>query len=31
MVKFYETKTTFDYTWDQVAQGFWQRYPNPER
>lgn len=30
MVKFYESKTTFDFTWDQVAQGFWQRYPNPE-
>ncbi|KAK7574294.1 hypothetical protein V9T40_011485 [Parthenolecanium corni] len=30
MVRFYEAKTTFDFTWEQVAQGFWQRYPNPE-
>ncbi|XP_064483823.1 PRELI domain-containing protein 1, mitochondrial-like [Ornithodoros turicata] len=29
MVKFYERKDIFKYTWDQVAQGFWSRYPNP--
>lgn len=29
MPKYYETTTTFHFTWDQVAQGFWQRYPNP--
>lgn len=30
MVKFFETRTIFDFTWEQVAQGFWHRYPNPE-
>lgn len=30
MVKYFENKTTFHYNWDQVAQGFWRRYPNPE-
>lgn len=29
MVKFYERKDTFKFSWDQVAQGFWARYPNP--
>lgn len=29
MVKYYETDTTFQFNWSQVAQGFWQRYPNP--
>ncbi|KAL3279688.1 hypothetical protein HHI36_017194 [Cryptolaemus montrouzieri] len=29
MVKFFEQTTVFNYTWDQVAQGFWHRYPNP--
>ncbi|KAK9509352.1 hypothetical protein O3M35_006690 [Rhynocoris fuscipes] len=30
MVKYYENKTIFHFTWDQVVQGFWKRYPNPE-
>lgn len=29
MVKFYEGSFLFKFTWDQVAQGFWSRYPNP--
>ncbi|XP_014255464.1 protein preli-like [Cimex lectularius] len=30
MVRYYESKTVFQFTWDQVVQGFWRRYPNPE-
>ncbi|KAL7301171.1 hypothetical protein TKK_0006142 [Trichogramma kaykai] len=29
MVKYYETSTIFQFNWEQVAQGFWRRYPNP--
>ncbi|GFN84149.1 protein preli-like [Plakobranchus ocellatus] len=29
MVKYYTTTSLFKYTWDQVATGLWQRYPNP--
>ncbi|XP_031627388.1 protein preli-like isoform X2 [Contarinia nasturtii] len=29
MAKYYETTTVFNFKWDQVAQGFWNRYPNP--
>ena len=29
MVKFYESSTVFQYNWQQVAQAFWKRYPNP--
>ncbi|XP_043283523.1 PRELI domain-containing protein 1, mitochondrial isoform X2 [Venturia canescens] len=29
MVKYYENTTVFQFNWSQVAQGFWQRYPNP--
>lgn len=29
MAKYYETSTIFNFNWDQVAQGFWRRYPNP--
>lgn len=29
MAKYYETSTIFNFNWDQVAQGFWCRYPNP--
>ncbi|KAJ6648553.1 Protein preli-like, partial [Pseudolycoriella hygida] len=29
MAKYYETTTTFNYSWEQVVQGFWNRYPNP--
>lgn len=30
-MKYYETTTTFNYSWDQVVQGYWNRYPNPHR
>ncbi|KAK3744409.1 hypothetical protein RRG08_019702 [Elysia crispata] len=29
MVKYYTTTSLFKYTWEQVATGLWQRYPNP--
>lgn len=29
MPKFFSDTTIFNYNWDQVAQGFWRRYPNP--
>lgn len=29
MVKYYESTTTYQFDWTQVAQGFWKRYPNP--
>uniref|UniRef100_A0A646QIQ5 PRELI domain-containing protein 1, mitochondrial n=1 Tax=Hemiscolopendra marginata TaxID=943146 RepID=A0A646QIQ5_9MYRI len=29
MVKFYEGDFLFKFSWDQVARGFWSRYPNP--
>ncbi|XP_076164734.1 preli-like [Ptiloglossa arizonensis] len=29
MVKTYENDITFQFNWNQVVQGFWQRYPNP--
>ncbi|XP_059622592.1 protein preli-like [Phlebotomus argentipes] len=29
MVKYYEERTTFNFNWEQVAQAFWQKYPNP--
>ncbi|XP_014217086.1 protein preli-like [Copidosoma floridanum] len=29
MVKYFESSTIFHFTWEQVAQGFWRRYPNP--
>lgn len=29
MVKFYEREDHFKYSWEQVAQAFWSRYPNP--
>lgn len=29
-MKFFENSTIFNYTWEQVAQGFWKRYPNPD-
>lgn len=31
MAKYYETSTVFDYSWNQVARGLWNRYPNPHR
>lgn len=29
-MKFHESSSVFKYPWEQVAQGIWQRYPNPE-
>ncbi|XP_055595999.1 protein preli-like [Uranotaenia lowii] len=29
MAKYYENMTTFNYSWEQVTQCFWNRYPNP--
>lgn len=29
MPRYYETTIIFNFTWDQVAQAFWKRYPNP--
>ncbi|KAK7109959.1 hypothetical protein V1264_013907 [Littorina saxatilis] len=29
MGKFYGGAVTYKWNWDQVAQAFWQRYPNP--
>ncbi|KAK3884576.1 hypothetical protein Pcinc_011169 [Petrolisthes cinctipes] len=29
-MKFFEGSSVFKYPWEQVAQGLWQRYPNPE-
>lgn len=31
MVKYFESSTVFQFSWEQVAQGFWRRYPNPNR
>ncbi|KAJ8681891.1 hypothetical protein QAD02_017683 [Eretmocerus hayati] len=30
MVKYFETSSVFQFKWDQVAQGYWRRYPNPD-
>jgi len=30
-MKYFTGLTIFKYTWDQVAAGFWSRYPNPHR
>ncbi|XP_031847342.2 preli-like [Nomia melanderi] len=29
MVKLYKDSSIFQFNWNQVAQGFWMRYPNP--
>ncbi|KAJ8935788.1 hypothetical protein NQ314_012638 [Rhamnusium bicolor] len=29
MPRFFSDTIIFNYNWDQVAQGFWKRYPNP--
>uniref|UniRef100_A0A6B2EFC4 Putative intramitochondrial sorting protein family member n=1 Tax=Phlebotomus kandelakii TaxID=1109342 RepID=A0A6B2EFC4_9DIPT len=29
MVKYFQDSTTFNFNWEQVAQAFWQKYPNP--
>ncbi|PNF28461.1 Protein preli-like [Cryptotermes secundus] len=28
-MKYFESTSVFHFSWDQVAQGFWRRYPNP--
>ncbi|KAF7272493.1 preli-like [Rhynchophorus ferrugineus] len=28
-MRFFENTTFFNYSWEQVAQAFWKRYPNP--
>ncbi|XP_026490961.2 protein preli-like [Vanessa tameamea] len=30
MARYYENTTTFNYSWEQVARGYWKRYPNPQ-
>ncbi|KAJ2942150.1 hypothetical protein O0L34_g11066 [Tuta absoluta] len=30
MARYFENTTTFNYSWDQVASGYWKRYPNPQ-
>lgn len=30
MVRYFENENIYHYTWEQVVQGFWKRYPNPE-
>uniref|UniRef100_A0A1B6K362 PRELI/MSF1 domain-containing protein n=1 Tax=Homalodisca liturata TaxID=320908 RepID=A0A1B6K362_9HEMI len=30
MVRYSEWKDVLEHSWDQVAQAFWRRYPNPE-
>lgn len=29
MVRYYENSSTYQFNWNQVVAGFWQRYPNP--
>lgn len=31
MARYFENSTTYNYSWDQVACGYWKRYPNPQR
>jgi len=30
MGKYYESSSTFPFSWDQLACAYWKRYPNPE-
>ncbi|CAH2046071.1 unnamed protein product, partial [Iphiclides podalirius] len=30
MARYFENTTTFNFSWDQVACGYWKRYPNPQ-
>ncbi|XP_049877613.1 protein preli-like [Pectinophora gossypiella] len=30
MARYFENTTTYNYSWDQVACGYWKRYPNPQ-
>lgn len=31
MARYFENTATFNFSWDQVASGYWKRYPNPQR
>lgn len=31
MARYFENTSTFNFSWDQVACGYWKRYPNPQR
>lgn len=30
MARYFENTSTFNFSWDQVARGYWKRYPNPQ-
>ncbi|KAM3958862.1 preli-like [Aphomia sociella] len=30
MARYFENTSTFNFSWDQVACGYWKRYPNPQ-
>ncbi|GBP40784.1 Protein preli-like [Eumeta japonica] len=30
MARYFENTTVFNFSWEQVACGYWKRYPNPE-
>ncbi|XP_072930211.1 protein preli-like [Epargyreus clarus] len=30
MARYFENTTIFNFSWDQVACGYWKRYPNPQ-
>ncbi|XP_023936316.1 uncharacterized protein LOC112044649 isoform X1 [Bicyclus anynana] len=30
MARYFENTTIFNFSWDQVALGYWKRYPNPQ-
>ncbi|XP_026318062.1 protein preli-like isoform X2 [Hyposmocoma kahamanoa] len=30
MARYFENSTIYNYSWDQVACGYWKRYPNPQ-
>ncbi|XP_050685345.1 protein preli-like [Leptidea sinapis] len=30
MARYFENTTVFNFSWDQVALGYWRRYPNPQ-
>ena len=31
MPRYFEDKTIFEYSWEQVVTAFWKKYPNPNR
>ncbi|XP_004924086.1 protein preli-like [Bombyx mori] len=30
MTRYFENTSVFNFSWDQVARGYWRRYPNPQ-